>query len=112
MIQFQDMLAGLLFASTMFSVTVLAVPIDTLDDPTAPDCSMTGSSLRYQPLMCWLYNAQLSLPDESFQEEIFTVVRCLYLVCWIYIGCVTVLILPFAHLFECISAHLLFNLYS
>ena len=78
MIRFQDILAGLLLASTLLPATVLAVvPIDdTLSDPAAPDCSSTGSSSRYQPLMCWLYGAQLSLPDESFQEEIFTVVSC------------------------------------
>jgi hypothetical protein len=41
----------------------------------APDCSSgSSSSSRYHALVCWLWNAQVTLPDESFQEELVTIV--------------------------------------
>lgn len=49
--------------------------ITNADSP--PDCSSSSSSStssRYHALMCWLWNARVTLPQEEFQEQIFTIV--------------------------------------
>ncbi|KAL3790089.1 hypothetical protein HJC23_013600 [Cyclotella cryptica] len=47
------------------------------DADAPPDCSPSSSSSstssRYHALMCWLWNARVTLPQEEFQEEIFTI---------------------------------------
>jgi len=48
----------------------------TAADPPNCDSSSNnknGKNTRYEALVCWLWKAQLSLPDESFREEIFTI---------------------------------------
>ncbi|KAL7484832.1 hypothetical protein ACHAW6_010713 [Cyclotella cf. meneghiniana] len=48
--------------------------ITNADSP--PDCSSSSSSStssRYHALMCWLWNARVTLPQEEFQEQIFTI---------------------------------------
>ncbi|KAL7543818.1 hypothetical protein ACHAXR_013117 [Thalassiosira sp. AJA248-18] len=38
----------------------------------APDCSHNSQS-RYKALVCWLWKAKISLPNEKFHEEVFTI---------------------------------------
>lgn len=53
---------------------LLTAKHDSMINGATPDCTSSASSSRYQPLVCWLYKAKLNLPDESFQEGMFTVV--------------------------------------
>ena len=80
MIELQCILAGLLL---LLSVTAAALSPNLWttehysmlnNGAAAPDCTSSTSSSRYQPLVCWLNKAKLNLPDESFQEGMFTVV--------------------------------------
>ncbi len=78
-------------------MTLLSVPLNSLSTPLPslsashpksihfsnsldfsegdpPDCD-GGSKSRYHALVCWLWNAHITLPDEQFREGIFTIVR-------------------------------------
>ena len=48
-----------------------------ITDKTAPDCS-GGTLSRYHALVCWLWDAQITLPNEQFEEEIFTIVSWVF----------------------------------
>ena len=54
-------------------LTYPKMEVTLVDASEAPDCSV-GSQSRYRALVCWLWNAHLSLPDEQFREQIFTIV--------------------------------------
>ena len=54
----------------VLSVVILALTSSAMAVPT--DCN-TVSRGRYHPLVCWLWDAQVHLPNEQFKEEIFTI---------------------------------------
>mgnify|MGYP000048595433 CR=1 FL=1 len=38
----------------------------------APDCS-PGSRSRYKALVCWLWNSKITLPNQQFRDQVFTI---------------------------------------
>jgi len=57
-----------------FTLLVLSVILALTSSTTAvpTDCN-TISRGRYHALVCWLWDAQIHLPNEQFKEEIFTI---------------------------------------